>query len=171
MAPILRFIISSGSKKKKPRCVCLNEANASHWHKMWTEFSSSKPHFLQAGLLLSPITYRCLFRVLCPVRRPVTTLDCVLLKDNNWAFVARIGPWIRAKYRVDSWSPLTCEEIKLEGMWNIAETFRSPDAYCGHIAGGLLSPALQTRQFSSSSMYSDDQLGRNILKIISAHPL
>jgi hypothetical protein len=25
--------------------------------------------------------WRCLLRVLCPVRRPVTTLDCALLKD------------------------------------------------------------------------------------------
>jgi len=45
-------------------------------------FSSSVLHFLQVGLLLSPITYRCLLKVLCPVRRPITTLDCVLLKDN-----------------------------------------------------------------------------------------
>ena len=40
------------------------------------------------GLLLRPIKYECLLRVLCLVRRPVTTLDCFLLKDNNWAFVA-----------------------------------------------------------------------------------
>jgi len=85
MAPILSFLISSGSKKKEPRCVCLSEAKASHSHKMWTEVSSSIPHFLQAGLLLSPIIYKCLLKVLCTVRRPITTLDCVLLKDNNWA--------------------------------------------------------------------------------------
>ena len=85
MAPILCFLTSSWSKKKEPRYVCLSEARASHSHKMWTEVSSSVTHFLQVGLLLSPIIYRCLLNVLCPVSRPVTTLDCVLLKDNNWA--------------------------------------------------------------------------------------
>jgi hypothetical protein len=42
----------------------------------------------------SPITYKCLFKVLFSVRRPITTLDCVLLKDNNLALVARLGPEI-----------------------------------------------------------------------------
>jgi hypothetical protein len=54
--------------------------------------SSSVPHFLQMGLLLNPIIYRCLLRVLCPVSRPITTLDWVLLKDNRRAPVARSGP-------------------------------------------------------------------------------
>ena len=53
--------------------------------------SSSVPHFLQMGPLLNPITYGGLLRVLCPVRRPVMTLDCVLLKDSNQAFVAGLG--------------------------------------------------------------------------------
>jgi hypothetical protein len=30
--------------------------------------------------------------VLCPVRRPVTTLDCVLLKDSKLVFVVGLGP-------------------------------------------------------------------------------
>ena len=66
MAPILRFVTSSGSKKKEPRYACLSEAKepryarlseakSSHSHKTWTEVSSSVPHFLQVGLLLSPI--------------------------------------------------------------------------------------------------------------------
>ena len=58
---------------------CLSEAKASHSHETWTEVSSSVPHFLQMGLSLSPITYKCLPRVLCPDRRPMTILDCVLL--------------------------------------------------------------------------------------------
>jgi hypothetical protein len=90
---ILWFVISSVSKKKEPRCACRSEAKASHSHNMdWV--SSSVPHFLQVGLLLNPITYRCLLRVLHPVRRPVTTLDCVLLKESNQAFVAGLGPEI-----------------------------------------------------------------------------
>ena len=41
------------------------------------------------GLLLSPIIYKCVVKMLCPVRRLITTLDCVLLKDSNQALVAR----------------------------------------------------------------------------------
>ena len=51
-------------------------------------------------LLLSPILYKCLLKMLCPVRRPITTLDRVLLKDNNWALVARSGP------EINSWACL-----------------------------------------------------------------
>jgi hypothetical protein len=83
--------------KKEPRYVHLSEARASHSHKMWTEISSSVPHFLQVGLLLSPIIYKCLLKVLCPVSRPITTLDCVLLKDNNRALVARSWPEISSR--------------------------------------------------------------------------
>ena len=97
MAPILSFLISSGYKKKEPRYVCLFEAKSSHSHRMWTEVSSSIPHFLQVQLLLSPNVYKYLLNVLCPVRRPVTTLDCVLLKDNNWALVARSRPEINSQ--------------------------------------------------------------------------
>ena len=75
MAPTFSFIISSRSKKKEPRYECLSEARVSHAHKTWTQVSSSVPHFLQVGLLLSPITYKCRLRVLCPVRRPMTTLE------------------------------------------------------------------------------------------------
>jgi hypothetical protein len=96
MVPILSFLICSRSKKKEFRCVHLSEVKASHSHKMWTDVSSSVPHFLQVGLLLSPITYKCLLKVLCPVRRPITTLDCVLLKDNNQALVASLGPDINS---------------------------------------------------------------------------
>jgi hypothetical protein len=35
--------------------------------------------------------------VLRPVRKPITTLNCVLLKDNNRALVARLGPEINSR--------------------------------------------------------------------------
>jgi len=89
--------MSSGSKRKEPRYLCLSEAKASHSPKMCTEVFSSMSHFLQVGLLLSPITCRCLLKVLCPVSRPITALDCVLLKDNNRAPVARLGPQINSR--------------------------------------------------------------------------
>jgi hypothetical protein len=44
-----------------------------------SHFNWPLPHFLQVGLLLSPIRCKCLFKVLCPVSRPITTLDYVLL--------------------------------------------------------------------------------------------
>ena len=34
--------------------------------------------------------------MLCPVSRLITNLDCVLLKDNNRALVARLGPEINS---------------------------------------------------------------------------
>jgi hypothetical protein len=83
MTPILSFQISSRSKKNEPRYVCLSEVKSSHSYIMWTEVSPSLPIFLQMGLLLNPIIYKCLLTVLSPVRRPITALDCVLLMDNN----------------------------------------------------------------------------------------
>jgi len=96
MAPVLSFLTSSGSKKKEPRCVCPSDAKASHSHKMWNEVFSSVAHIQQVRLLLNPTIYKCLLKVLCPVRRPITTLDCVLLKDKSWALVARSGPEINS---------------------------------------------------------------------------
>ena len=78
------------------RYLCLSEAKASHSPKICTEVSSSVSLFLQVGLLLSPITCRCILKVLCPVSRPITALYCVLLKDNNRPAVARLGPEINS---------------------------------------------------------------------------
>jgi hypothetical protein len=91
-------LISSGSKKKEPRYAWLSEeANASHSHRMWTEVSSSIPHFLQMGSLHNPMMCKCILKVLCPVSRPITTLDYVLLKDNNRAPIAGSGPEINSR--------------------------------------------------------------------------
>jgi hypothetical protein len=60
---------------------------------MWAEVSSCAPHFLHSGLSLSPIKWRCLHRVLCPV----TTLDWSLLRDKNLALVPRLGPEINSR--------------------------------------------------------------------------
>jgi hypothetical protein len=96
MAPRLIFLIFSGSKKEQLRYACLSEAKASHRQRIWSEVSSCAPHFLQNGLSISPTKWRCLLRVLCPVRRPVTALDCILLKDKILAFVPRQGPEVYA---------------------------------------------------------------------------
>jgi hypothetical protein len=63
---------------------------------MWAQVSSSTPHLLLKGLLGSPIKWRCLPRVLCPVRRPVTTLDFILLKDRSLVFAPGLGPEINS---------------------------------------------------------------------------
>jgi len=89
--------MSSGSKKKEPRYTCLSEAKVSHSQRMWAEDSSSTPNLLHKGLLVSPIKWRCLLRVLCPVRRPITTLDCVLLKDKSLPFAPGLGPKINSR--------------------------------------------------------------------------
>ena len=93
MAPRLVLLMSSGSKKKEPRYTCRSEDKDSHSQKVWAEISSSAPHLLHKGLLVSPIKWRCFLRVLCdPVRWPITTLDCILLKDKSLVFVVELGP-------------------------------------------------------------------------------
>ena len=61
----------------------------------------------------SPSRWRCLLRVLCPVRKPVAALDWVLLKDRNPALAPRQGPeissraclWVspRPRHRTQCW--------------------------------------------------------------------
>jgi len=92
MAHRLKLLMSSGSKKKEPRYTRLSEAKASQSQWMWGKVSSAAPHLLHKELLVSPIKWRCLLRVLCPVRRPVTTLVYVLLKDNSLILAIRLGP-------------------------------------------------------------------------------
>jgi hypothetical protein len=97
MAPRLILLMSSGSKKREPRYISLSEARASHLHRMWAEVSSSAPHLLHNGLTDRPIGWRCLLRVLRPVRGPVTTLDRVLLKDRNLTLAPRQCPKINSQ--------------------------------------------------------------------------
>jgi hypothetical protein len=97
MAPRLTFLIFSDSRKKEPRYACLSEDKASHWQTIWAEVSSSAPHFLHIGLSIIPIKWRCLLKVWGPVRRPITTRDCILLKDKSLALVPRQGPEINSR--------------------------------------------------------------------------
>jgi len=90
MAPRLILLMSSGSKKREPRYTCLSEVKASHSHRMWAEVSNVAPHLLHSG-------WRYLLKVLCPVRRPVMTLVCVLLKDRNLAMAPGQGPKINSQ--------------------------------------------------------------------------
>jgi len=111
MSPRLILLMSSGSKKKEPRYTCLSEARASHSQRMWAEVSSSAPHLLHSGLSDSPGRWRCLLRVLCPVRRPATALDCVLLKDRNLTLAPRQDPQISSRACLCV-SPSPCHHIQ-----------------------------------------------------------
>ena len=82
-------------QEKEPKYVRPSEAKASHSHKTWAEVSSSAPHLLHKGLLISPIKYNYLLMVLCPINRPITTLDCVLLKYNFLLFTVELRPAVR----------------------------------------------------------------------------
>jgi hypothetical protein len=90
-------LMSSGSKKKESRYTCLSEAEAAHSQRMWAKVSFSAPYLLHSGLSDSPISWRFLLRVLCPMRRPVRALDYVLLKDRNLALAPRRGPEISSR--------------------------------------------------------------------------
>jgi hypothetical protein len=94
MAPKLMLLIFSDSKKKESRCACLSEATALHSQRMWAEISSFTAYLLYSGLSSSPSRWRCLLRVLRPVRKPITALDWVLLKDKNLALAPSLGPEI-----------------------------------------------------------------------------
>jgi hypothetical protein len=109
MVSRLGLLMFSGSKKKEPRYVHLSEAKASHLHRMWAEVSSSAPHFLHKGLLISPIKWKCLL-VSCPVGRPITTLDCVLLKDKNLAFEFGMGHEISFRPKTKNYIPICVVE-------------------------------------------------------------
>jgi hypothetical protein len=97
MALRRKLLMYSGSKKKEPRHTCLREAKASHSQRIWTEVSYSAPHLLHKGLLVSWINWRYLLRVLCPVRCPITTLDCVLLKEKTLFFAAGLALEINSR--------------------------------------------------------------------------
>ena len=90
-----------------------------HTHRMWAEVSSSALHLLQKVLLVSPLKWRCLLRVLRPVRRPIAILDCALLKDRNLVFLVRLGPEI--SFRVCLWVLL--------GPWHFAKCWFSTKCF------------------------------------------
>jgi hypothetical protein len=112
MAPRCRLLMFSGSKKKELRYTCLSEAKASHSQRMWAEVSYSAPHLLHKGLFLSTIKRRYVLKVLCPVRWPITTLDCVLLKEKSVVFAAGRAPEINS--RASLWVCVSIGKCEIE---------------------------------------------------------
>ena len=76
------------------------KAKTSHIQRTWADVSSSTPHLQHKGLLVSPMKWRCLLRVLCPVRSPITTLDFVLLKNESLVLALKLGPEINSRARL-----------------------------------------------------------------------
>jgi hypothetical protein len=117
------FLMSSGFRKEEPRYTWLSEAKASHSQRMWAEVSSFAPHLLHSGLSSNPSRWRSLLSVLYPVRRPVTALDWVLLKDRNLALAPRQGPeisswvclWVspRPRHRTQCWLTNQCLILRI----------------------------------------------------------
>jgi hypothetical protein len=109
VTPRLRLLITSGLKKREPRYKCLSEAKVPHSHRMLAEVSPYAQHLLHKRILVSPSKWRCLRTVLCLERRPITTPDCVLLKNKNLVFVDRLGPEI--SFRACLWVLLRLHHI------------------------------------------------------------
>jgi hypothetical protein len=63
------------------------------------------------GVSDRPIRWRCLLRVLCPVRRPVTALGYVILNDRNLALAPRQVPEINSR-AYNLVSPRLCHHIQ-----------------------------------------------------------
>jgi len=79
----IKILMSSGSKKKEPKCICLSKAKASHSQRVCAEDSFSSSHFLHEGLLLSPIN------PLNPELNPICYL-LALLGAHHFLHVSRI---------------------------------------------------------------------------------
>jgi hypothetical protein len=119
MASIFSYLISSGPKKKEPRWdVWVKTRPHTHTkcglrsppqHHTSYKMRSPPQHHTSYKMRSPPqhhtsykwsyysaplYIYKCLLKVLRPVRRPITTLDCVLVQGNNRALAARLGPEI-----------------------------------------------------------------------------
>ena len=96
MAPRLTLLMSSGPKKEQPRYTCLE------WSQSYTLTRNVGWDFIlcstpPAKWSDGPNRWKYLHRVLCPVRRPVTALDCILLNDRSLALTPRQGPRINSQ--------------------------------------------------------------------------
>ena len=129
MVPRLKLLMTSGSKKE-PRYTCLSEAKASHLQRMWAEVSSSAPRLLDKGLLVNPIKWRCLIRVLCPVSRSITTLEYILLKDKSLVYAAGLGPEINSR---------VCLWVLLRSC-HLAKWYLSIQCFIFHLVSCLQTP-------------------------------
>ena len=104
---------------------------------MWAEVSSSAPCLLHKGLLVSSIKWRCLRRVLCPVRS-VMTVDCVLLEDRSLVSAVGLGS------KINSWACLLvllrpCHLVK---CWLSIQCFIFLLVFCLEIPKDISGPTI-----------------------------
>ena len=85
--PLPKFQMAHRLRLLLTRYVCLSAAKGSHslgFHLFHTSYMTD--------YRVTPMKWRCLLRVLCPVRRAITTLNCVQFKDKNLVFLVGLGP-------------------------------------------------------------------------------
>jgi hypothetical protein len=97
MAPILRFVTSSGSKKKDPRNACLSETRASHSHRMWT--GPAQPYYRQIRPIvhIGDIWLHCAPEALYCLHDPLTHCsylqNCVTRSVCSLTLVTYVPIW------------------------------------------------------------------------------
>ena len=96
MAPRLTLLMSSGSEKRGGADTHVWVKSKLHTHRECGQRFHPLLHTYTVDCLTAQLD-EDVFRVLCPVRRPVTALDCVLLKDRNPALAPRQGPEINSQ--------------------------------------------------------------------------
>jgi hypothetical protein len=105
------LLMSSGSKKKEPTYACLSEAKASQ--ECGQRFHPLLHTSYTMECLTAPLDENVSAGYYGPVRKSVTALDCILLKDRNLALTPRQGPktnsharlWVspRPHHHTQSW--------------------------------------------------------------------
>ena len=155
MAPTFSFLISSGSKKKKSVYKCVSEAKASHSTQNVALRFPPQCHISHKWGCYSAPLYICLLKVLCPVSRPITTLDCVPLKDYNRAVVARSGPDINSRaclcvlpeprHNTKCWLPIQCYIVFLTFCLETPKEGSGPTNRCTEPSLAILSAISFTR--------------------------
>ena len=130
MAPRLTVLIYFGSKKKEPRYTCLRAAEDAHSQRICAKISSSAPHLLHKGLFFSHDKWRCLFRVLCPVKANNNPGLCPIKGQKSgicsrpMRWVVNLTPWPLYTWERTPWYPLTYFNMEWKQVmfitWNMS---------------------------------------------------
>jgi hypothetical protein len=138
--------MSFGSKKKEPRYTCLRAAKAAHSQRMCTEASSSVPHLLHKGLLVSHNKWRCLLSVLCPVKANNNPGLCPV-KEQKSGICSRARRWVinltlATTPGREPWYPLTYFNMEWKQVifitWNMSVVPWVYYLFCFWTAGPIL---------------------------------
>jgi hypothetical protein len=108
MAPMPSSLISSGQRSRSPGMRASVRLKPHTHTECGLRFPSQYHisyiiplhyiiHYIHKTTLHNPMMCKSLLKVLCPVNRPITTLDCVHLKDICRAPIAGSGPEINSR--------------------------------------------------------------------------